>query len=62
MRNTTEYIGYYPSEAGDVLGVLFVPDGVAHGKIIGKNGQVVSSSNVNGIFQVFPVRIIRPLL
>ena len=48
MRNTTEYIGYYPSEAGDVLGVLFVPDGVAHGKIIGKNGQVVSSSNVNG--------------
>lgn len=48
MENTTEYIGYYPSEAGDVLGVLFVPDGVAHGKIIGKNGQVVSSSNVNG--------------
>ena len=48
MRNTTQYIGYYPSEAGDVLGVLFVPDGVAHGKIIGKNGQVVSSSNVNG--------------
>lgn len=48
MRNTTEYIGYYPSEAGDVLGVLFVPDGVVHGKIIGKNGQVVSSSNVNG--------------
>lgn len=48
MRNTTEYIGYYPSEAGDVLGVLFVPDGVAHGKIIGKNGQVVGSSNVNG--------------
>lgn len=48
MRNTTQYIGYYPSEAGDVLGVLFVPDGVAHGKIIGKNGQVVNSSNVNG--------------
>lgn len=48
MRNTTQYIGYYPSEAGDVLGVLFVPDGVAHGKIIGKNGQVVKNSNVNG--------------
>ncbi len=48
MRNTTQYIGYYPSEAGDVLGVLFVPDGVAHGKIIGKNGQVVKKSNVNG--------------
>lgn len=48
MRNTTQYIGYYPSEAGDVLGVLFVPDDVAHGKIIGKNGQVVNSSNVNG--------------
>lgn len=48
MRNTTEYIGYYPSEAGDVLGVLFVPDGVAHGKIIGKNGQVVANSNVTG--------------
>lgn len=48
MENTTEYIGYYPSEAGDVLGVLFVPDGVAHGKIIGKNGQVVANSNVTG--------------
>ncbi len=48
MSNTTQYIGYYPSEAGDVLGVLFVPDGVAHGKIIGKNGQVVENSNVNG--------------
>lgn len=48
MRNTTQYIGYYPSEAGDVLGVLFVPDGVAHGKIIGKNGQVVGNSNVTG--------------
>ena len=47
MKNTTEYIGYYPSEAGDVLGVLFVPDGVAHGKIIGKNGQVVGNSNEN---------------
>ena len=47
MRNTTEYIGYYPSEAGDVLGVLFVPDGVAHGKIIGKNGQLVGNSNEN---------------
>ncbi len=48
MRNTTQYIGYYPSEAGDVLGVLFVPDGFAHGKIIGKNGQVVANSNVTG--------------
>ena len=47
MKNTTEYIGYYPSEAGDVLGVLFVPDGVAHGKVIGKNGQVVGNSNEN---------------
>ena len=47
MKNTTEYIGYYPSEAGDVLGVLFVHDGVAHGKIIGKNGQVVGNSNEN---------------
>ena len=47
MKNTTEYIGYYPSEAGDVLGVLFVPDGVAHGKIMGKNGQVVGNSNEN---------------
>ena len=48
MENTTEYIGYYPSEAGDVLGVLFVPDGFAHGKIIGKNGQVVANSNETG--------------
>ena len=53
MENTTEYIGYYPSEAGDVLGVLFVPDGVAHGKIIGKNGQFVANSNVTGNIQGF---------
>ncbi|WP_315348390.1 fimbrillin family protein [Prevotella melaninogenica] len=53
MRNTTQYIGYYPSEAGDVLGVLFVPDGFAHGKIIGKNGQVVANSNVTGNIQGF---------
>ena len=53
MENTTEYIGYYPSEAGDVLGVLFIPDGVAHGKIIGKNGQFVANSNVTGNIQGF---------
>ena len=49
MKNSTEYVGYYSvGTTTKIYGVLFVPDGKAHGSIVGKNGNILMQSNVTG--------------
>lgn len=48
MRNTTEYVGYYNDGTNTIYGVLFVPDGVAHGWVLNKNNVRKKQSNQTG--------------
>ena len=48
MRNTTEYVGYYNDGTNKIYGVLFVPDGVAHGWVLNKNNVKKKQSNQTG--------------
>lgn len=48
MRNTTEYVGYYNDGTNTIYGVLFVPDGVAHGWVLNKNNVKKKQSNQTG--------------
>ena len=48
MRNTTEYVGYYKDGTNTIYGVLFVPDGVAHGWVLNKNNVKKKQSNQTG--------------
>ena len=48
MRNTTEYVGYYNDGTNTIYGVLFVPDGVAHGWVVNKNNSKYKQSNQTG--------------
>lgn len=48
MKNTTEYVGYYKDGTNTIYGVLFVPDGVAHGWVVNKNNSKYKQSNQTG--------------
>lgn len=48
MRNTTEYVGYYNDGTNKIYGVLFVPDGVAHGWVLNKDNVKKKQSNQTG--------------
>lgn len=48
MKNTTEYVGYYNDGTKKIYGVLFVPDGVAHGWVLNKNNVKKKQSNQTG--------------